>query len=113
MTIHATLTGPVAASLAKAGLALVLTEGAQTSGDAWCDATAKHGPRIAHIHLEDGHWTTMRHKPSRDWEPVTTLYVSYPWNDMEAGSNIYDMLRLNGLNANWDYDTTQAIRVQL
>lgn len=113
MTIHATLTGPVAASLAKAGLTLVLSEGGQTRGDAWTDATAKHGPRIAHIHLEDGRWATMRHKPWHEWVAVTTLYVSYPWGDAEAGSNVYDMLRLHGLNASWDYDTTQAVRIEL
>jgi hypothetical protein len=113
MTIHATLTGPVADDLAKCGLTLVLTEGSQTRGDAWCDATRQHGKRIAHIHLEDGHWATMQHKPWHDWVPVTTLYVSYPLNDGEAGANVYDMLRLHGLDAGWDYDPTQAIRVNL
>lgn len=115
MTIHATLTGPVAADLAKAGLTLALTEGIQTRGDAWCDATAKHGERIAHIHLEDGRWATMRHRPwgEGDSVPVTELLVSYPWGDVEAGSHIYDALRGNGLNASWDRDGTKPIRVNL
>jgi hypothetical protein len=79
-TVRERLENAVAADLAENGITLVLSQGGRTHGDAWVDAT-RHGDRVANIHLLDGNWATMQHQPGYQWIPVTSLKVSFPFDD--------------------------------
>ncbi len=115
MTIHATLTGPVAADLAKHGLTLVLSAGGQTRGDAWCDATARHGERVAVIHLTDGSWNFGRPRFD-DWGEYVdarALYVDFPRGDVAAGAAIRDTLVAHGFTVDWTGEAQSAVIINL
>jgi len=102
------------ADLTRQGITLVLSAGPKTTGDAWCDATEKHGERIALIHLPDGTWRggPRYHSPDNP-VPASTLYVSYPWDDVDVGVVIYRILAAHGFDLDWDGDPTDAIQIHL
>lgn len=115
MTIHDTLTGPVAAALAEHGITVVLSANSRTARTAWSEATEQHGERIAHIHLTDGVWTGGRPRYYSDFgaDNATVLRVSYPFGDVKTGALIRDTLAAHGLNVTWDGDGANAIRINL
>lgn len=107
-----------AADLAEAGLTLVISTRQMTSGDAWCDAVEKHGGRIALIHFEGGWWERGRPHVRDDFRnraviPLSRLYVSFPWDDAEAGACIRDTLNAHGLKVEWSGDPTNAVQIHL
>ncbi|GAA2623924.1 hypothetical protein GCM10010399_64060 [Dactylosporangium fulvum] len=115
MTIYDTLTGPVSAELHQRGITLVISANGQTRGDAWCDAVAQHGDRVASIHLTDGRWVDgrPRYYDDRGYYDATVLRVSYPWDDVETGTLIRDVLVKHGLTVEWEGDGAHAIVIKL
>src|ERR1044071_1410961 len=115
VTVRERLEDLVAADLAQNGLTLVLSDGADTDGDAWSRATDQHGPQVVNIHFQDGDWTTMRYRPwgEGNWEPATALKVSYPYGDTAAGEFIAATLDLHGFPTTWDGDGESAIFIRL
>lgn len=111
-TIRERLENSVSADLAENGITLVLSQGGQTDGDAWVDAT-QHGDRVANIHLLDGDWATMQHQPWHQWIPVTSLKVSFPIDDTAAGELITEILNRHGFITDWSGDPSYAIFITL
>jgi hypothetical protein len=121
MTIQQTLTGPVAAELANAGIHLVLSGDDRTSGDAWCDATDivranAPGQRLALIHLNEGSWDGgvprfLEH--GKGWVDATLIKVSHPYALPSTARTIVEVLNRHGLNATWDGDPESCVHIHL
>ena len=115
-TVKSRLEQLVAADLADYGVTLVLSADWQTRGDAWCDATDEHGPRVALIHLTDGRWINGRPvyvEYPGDRVPARELHVDYQYGDDATGRLIAETLKSHGFTVEWNGNGGQTVTIKL
>lgn len=102
--------------LAAYGITFVFDTSASTTGDAWVDAAAKHGRRLAFIHEENGSWVEGGVR-FRTWNGDTlvrnTIWVSFDHSHPDDAIKIVHVFTEHGFGADWDDDPHTAVEVFL